>query len=260
MNINWEKWVTDLLPLSLRKQRIKTICLIMIGPAISLWSDFQTWKKQIQIKLSVTPQAIMLQKICKDLLGITASIIESDGRPTDFIVRASVYNRNKEGQLLALIDRYKQAGKSYRFENTEISFEHVWTKYICEKREETEPEPDKYQYQHQWTNYVCEVITVYPLPANYVYVKCQGPYIYVRTEYPPTSNLSVGYDLTYSWTLNGEKGESRSRGSVAYSAGETGETQQVSTPREFVKILTADITLNITRDNTYSYVIIKTIL
>lgn len=54
----------------------------------------------------------------KDQLGLTVEIVEDDGFPNDFIIKVSSQELDKERQLIALIDKYKQAGKSFSLNNS----------------------------------------------------------------------------------------------------------------------------------------------
>lgn len=249
MNIYWGKWIVEMLPFALREQRIKALCAAMIRPIVTLWSDFNVWKKQLQMKLGTIPQTIMLQKIIKDSLGINVAIIEGAGRPVDFIVKASITDSNKEKTIFELLDKYKQAGKSYSYENTAASFEYLWTRYIDELQ----------GVAFNWDDYVCETIVRDQLPLNDVYVRCEGDSIYVRTKYAPASNLSVDYVLTYK--LPNENDVSNvSRGVITYNTDWKSELKTTVIPHKSPKILTADLSLRTNIDNTFNYSIIKTII
>ena len=249
MNIYWGKWIVEMLPHALRVQRIKAFCAVLAKPIVTLWIDFNVWEKHIQIKLGVTPQAIMLQKIIKDSLNITSTISEGDGKPADFVIKASVSDLNKEGQLFRLLDKYKQAGKSYRYENTEVNFKYIWSKYVDEIQ----------KVSYRWDRSVCELGHSSQLLINYVYVKCKGPHVCVSTTYPPANDLKIYYDILYKWKLQGQIGQSRYQGFVPYGTGETGEYMYPALTREYVDILDAQISINIRQDLTYKYVLTTSI-
>ena len=65
----------------------------------------------------------MLKKIIYDEIGSNIEIDEGDGKPYDFIVRTSLDNLDGERRMIALLDRYKAAGKSYMYVNELVSYE-----------------------------------------------------------------------------------------------------------------------------------------
>lgn len=93
-----------------------------------------------------TPQVCMLKKVIHDELGINIEIEEGDGKPYDFVVKTSSTYTDKEQQMFALLERYKMAGKSYKYINSEIDFEYRWEDYVCEQCE----------FSVEWTGYICE--------------------------------------------------------------------------------------------------------
>lgn len=95
-----------------------------------------------------SPQVCMLEKIIKDTLSIDAVIEEGDGKPADFIIKTAFTDIDKERQLFALIDRYKLAGKSYRYENQQVDYKGEWSNYVCERV--------LVPVVSRWSEYVCE--------------------------------------------------------------------------------------------------------
>lgn len=93
-----------------------------------------------------TPQVCMLKKVVHDELGINIEIEEGDGKPYDFIVKTSSTYTDKEQQIFALLERYKMAGKSYKYMNSEVDFEYQWEDYVCEQCE----------FFVEWAGYICE--------------------------------------------------------------------------------------------------------
>ena len=146
MKINWAKWILELLPFSLRVNRVYILCLLFTMPVRMLYATFVDWRQKMRNKAGATPQVCMLRKIVYDELGVNIEIEEVDEKHYDFIVKTLLTDKDKEQQILALLNRYKMAGKSFQFINTMVSFESGWGDYVCERCE----------YAVDWTDYICE--------------------------------------------------------------------------------------------------------
>lgn len=145
MKINWAKWILEQLPFSLRVNRVYVLCLLFTMPVRMLYASFVDWRQKMRNKAGATPQVCMLKKIVYDELGVNIEIEETDGKDSDFIVRTSRQFIDNERQLHALIDRYKQAGKSCQYINEKVSFEMGWSGYVCEQCE----------FSSYWDEYIC---------------------------------------------------------------------------------------------------------
>ena len=113
MEVQWDKFIIERLPVRLRTELMKAVCLAVTLPVVQIYNEFRIWKKRMDIKAGGSPQVCMLQKIVKDTLDIDLIISEGNGKPVDFIIHTSFTDVDKERQLFALLDRYKLAGKSY---------------------------------------------------------------------------------------------------------------------------------------------------
>ena len=149
MNINWKKWILERLPFSLRVNRIYVFCLLLTLPIRQLHSSFARWSKKLKGKAGASVQVCMLKKIIYDEIGSNIEIDEGDGKPYDFIVRTSLDNLDGKRRMIALLDRYKAAGKSYMYVNELVSYESLWGEHVCEICE----------YSAEWTSdgWVCEL-------------------------------------------------------------------------------------------------------
>lgn len=168
----------------------------------------------MRIKVGGSPQVCMLKKTVYDELGIMVEIAEGDGKPVDFVIRTAFTDTDKERQLFALLDRYKLAGKSYAYENKEITFECVWSGYVCEDN----------PLDWEWTNYVCELnkpevvntITItYYWGHDSVYGKVVKR-LMIQAERPVESELDILSDMhvvlqseSLTFTFHLRVGESR---------------------------------------------------
>lgn len=180
MNIDWNKWIIENLPFRLRKSVMVAFCTVLVTPLQTLYNDFNQYRRKMKIKAGGSPQVCMLKKIVKDSLGIDLVISEGNGKPVDFIIHTSFTDVDKERQLFALLDRYKLAGKLYMYENTEVEYSHQWGGFVCERK----------TLLILWQGYVCEIS---PRQMNYIWARISNGRIYVKLDYPPTSNIRVTY-------------------------------------------------------------------
>lgn len=134
------------LPFSLRVNRLYVFCLLLTLPVRRLHASFAEWSKKMRAKAGASAQVCMLKKIIYDEIGVNIEIEEGDGKPYDFIVKTSLVYTDKEQQMFALLERYKMAGKSYKYVNSEIDFVYQWENYVCEQCE----------FSVEWTDYICE--------------------------------------------------------------------------------------------------------
>lgn len=93
-----------------------------------------------------TPQVCMMTKIIHDELGLNAVIEEENGKPYDFSVDVTVANTDVERRLIALISKYKLAGKNFTLNNAAVTWGQSWGGYVCEEKRITV----------NWGGYVCE--------------------------------------------------------------------------------------------------------
>nr|WP_320037194.1 hypothetical protein [uncultured Bacteroides sp.] len=125
-------------------------------------------------------QVCMLQKIVHDNLDIDIDIEEDTGLSNDFIIKVASMELDKERSLIALINKYKQAGKSFTLNNAAVVFTQTWTNFVCEIAELTSI----------WGDYVCEltaqVINTITVLARYSPIDGQGA-ITVTAELSPVA-------------------------------------------------------------------------
>lgn len=194
MDIRWDKWVIEWLPMKLRVRGMCAFCMVLCSPVEHLYVDFSKWRRRMRIKVGGSPQVCMLKKTVYDELGIMVEIAEGDGKPVDFVIRTAFTDTDKERQLFALLDRYKLAGKSYAYENKEITFECVWSGYVCEDN----------PLDWEWTNYVCElnkpeVVNTITITYYWKYDGAWGANIIkrlvIQSEFPVKTDLDISSNL-----------------------------------------------------------------
>lgn len=183
MEVQWDKFIIERLPVRLRTELMKAVCLAVTLPVVQIYNEFMVWKKRMDIKAGGSPQVCMLQKIVKDTLDIDLIISEGNGKPVDFIIHTSFTDVDKERQLFALLDRYKLAGKSYMYKNAEVEYSQQWSGFICERQ----------TVVTQWRGYVCEIKN---RPVNYAYCSYSNNRVYVRMQFAPESDLDIEFSVS----------------------------------------------------------------
>lgn len=202
MEVSWKKWILEWLPLSLRVNRIYVFCLLITLPVRNLYASFYEWSRKMRNRAGATPQVCMIQKVVYDELGLRLEIEEGNGKPFDFLITTSFSDIDKERQLFALLNRYKQAGKSYGYVNEEVVFHYEWSDYVCENL----------TLFTEWTGYVCEAKD---LPVCNLYCGYSNGMVFVRPQFAIqsdiefyfwTSGIDHGQELSYSITVKVPKG------------------------------------------------------
>lgn len=191
--MDWNKWIIERLPRRLRVVGMFVLCVVLTSYIKQLHDEFIEWRRKLRIRMAGTPQVCQLKKIVHDELGLDIQIEEGNGKPIDFIIKTSFVDIDKERRLFALLDRYKLAGKSYGYENAEITLTATWSRFVCE-RIEVKP-------ILTWGGFVCEVLRInairvtyywkYPLHENErVIMK-----IRIRPDFPVKTELLLTYDI-----------------------------------------------------------------
>lgn len=178
----------------LRMPRMQAFIRVLCRPIEGMYAEFVRWRKRMRAKSGSSPQVCMIKRTVFDELGIMIDILEGDGKPVDFIIQTAFTDTDKERQLFALLGRYKLAGKSYAYENKEITFECTWSKYVCEDN----------PLRFGWSKWICELNkpeTVNTITITYYwqYDESWGAKIIKRmrfaAEYPVQTDLDIRSDL-----------------------------------------------------------------
>ena len=123
------------------------ILQVLISPVVRLYNLFISLRDEQIMNQAGTSQVCMLQKIVHDQLNLSIEIEESNGLSTDFIVKCDSLDLDKERRLVALVSKYKLAGKSFLLNNASVVFTQVWGNYACEKA----------MLAYNFGGYVCEL-------------------------------------------------------------------------------------------------------
>lgn len=145
--IDFNRFILTYLPHSLRRVTIYSILQVLISPVVRLYNLFLSFRQEQIIKQSGTSQTIMLKKMVHDQLALDIDIEEDTGLSNDFIVKVASQELDKERQLVALINKYKQAGKSFTLNNAAVIFTQAWGDFVCEIAE----------LNYNWGGFVCEI-------------------------------------------------------------------------------------------------------
>ena len=151
--MDFGKLILTLLPYSLRRVTLVSLLKIFVGPVIYLYNLFNLFKNEKIIDQAGTNQVIYLIRLASSKIGLDIHITEDTGLPNDFIVNCETLDVDRERKLVELINRYKQAGKSFTINNSAVVFSQLWGGYVCETESVTQ----------SWGGYVCEKIL---LPIN----------------------------------------------------------------------------------------------
>ena len=145
--IDFNRFILTYLPHSLRRVTIYSILQVLIAPVQRLYNLFLSFRQEQIIKQSGTSQTIMLKKMVHDQLDLDIEIEEDTGLSNDFIVKVVSQQLDKERQLVALINKYKQAGKSFTLNNAAVVFTQTWGNFVCEIAE----------LNYNWGDFICEL-------------------------------------------------------------------------------------------------------
>ena len=130
MNIDWYKYVLQLLPTGLRTRLLFEFVRTLIWQVPGLQARILVWFDDARFRASMNASVMGLQKLIERYLGIQAVITELDGKPTDF--KVSIQGTVDEARMKSIVDQYKLAGKSYVFQSSAIAFTCEFADWVCE--------------------------------------------------------------------------------------------------------------------------------
>jgi hypothetical protein len=175
--MNWNRLIITNLPHPLRRVTVFAILQALISPVVRIYNLFVSLRDEQIMNQAGTSQVCMLQKIVHDKLNLSIDIEEDTGLPNDFIVKVASQELDKERRLIALIKKYKLAGKSFTLNNAAVNFVQTWSDYVCEKA----------AFVQTWSDYVCERIS---LPDNTITVHAINIPLTTTSDIQVTASLS----------------------------------------------------------------------
>lgn len=147
MKIDWDKYTIESLPHTLRRVGIFSILQVLISQIKAIHASYLSLKSAKIKEQSGNSQVCMLKKMVSDQLNLNIDIAPDTGLSNDFIVKVDSLDVDKERRLVALINKYKLAGKSFTLNNAAVVFTQSFAGYVCEKA----------SLVYGWGGYVCEL-------------------------------------------------------------------------------------------------------
>ena len=129
MNINSYKLIKLLLPSFLRGNIITEFIRVMLLQLEKSYNAFNANVPDWLYKANANASVQSLTHHIKRELDIDVLITELDGKPFDFMVTVNGFVDEKV--LKILLDAYILAGRSYTFENSEISYTCEFINHVC---------------------------------------------------------------------------------------------------------------------------------
>lgn len=246
--IDFNRFILTYLPHSIRRVTIYSILQVLISPVARLYNLFLSFRQEQIIKQSGTSQTIMLKKMVHDQLALDIEIEEDTGLSNDFIVKVASQELDKERQLVALINKYKQAGKSFTLNNAAVVFTQAWGDFVCEIA----------NMNYSWGDFICELAA---LVNNTITVSAQDGEISGKGLVDITAQLTPVTVYIVVYITNEQTSAERSiiltheRTNTDSSPVMVEYTVDLSTYEHIT-----DIALAQTSDGVYNFILNKTIL
>lgn len=134
--INFRKLVEILLPSSLRVERLRALILVLISPIVEMYCSISIYMSEKRLLASCTPSAAWIEKMIYYHTGYVALIQYPVGSSYDFVVSVSQLDLNDTDaikQIGAVVNKYKQAGRSWTFTADNIAYTCAWDVPVCVK-------------------------------------------------------------------------------------------------------------------------------
>jgi len=247
MNIDFTKLITLLFPTFIRTYLMSYIEAISMQ-FTSLYSNFQFWKLDVQLQASMTCQVICLETILNYRLlnsfTRTIYITDGDGVIVDFVINVPAGLNIDNYRMIALIEKYKIAGKRYTIGQSAYTYQVNWSDFYCEKANR--------EFIIQWTNAVCELDSISDLIDNSISLSitfgaqniADGT-MYVTSQYNVTSELTIEVRCVLD-------NETKSEILVIPFGSNSSQVITFSYPREI--LVSSVYSINPVSDSTYRYI------
>lgn len=186
MRINWDRFIAFNLPVVMRQRKIFNFLRELLSGVVDLHDRGQKWRESALQRASYNSSAIMLERMLRDQMGVVAEI-QPAVSPYDFkvviIKQGETYD---DARLRALIDKYKQADKSYYVENGAVDYTVAFSDYVCEELSDV--------FTAEWTQYRCEQVYVNLINTISLVIdktEYNETIVYAISEYPVSSPIVV---------------------------------------------------------------------
>ena len=187
----------------MRQRKIYNFLRTLLSGIVDVHDRGQKWRESALQRASYNSSAIMLERMLRDQMGVVAEIQPSDSLYDFKVVIVKQGENYDDARLRALLDKYKQADRSYYVENGSVSYEAAYSGYVCEQLSDI--------YTAEWTKYRCEQVYVNLINTITLVVdKTEDGTmeVYAISEYPVASPIVV--TLQYGQELQFQVGASRS--------------------------------------------------
>jgi hypothetical protein len=193
MNIDFTKLITWLLPTFLRSAFAWIVQSVAVQ-FTSLYTDFQLWQLDIRLQAAMTCQVMYLETILNyRLLNSfirTIYISDGDGVIADFVINVPQGVDVDNYRMIALIEKYKIAGKRYTIGQSAYTYQVNWSDFYCEKVNR--------EFVAEWSDFYCELHEFEDLPTNlltlHIALGAQNiadGTMWVTSQYPVATQLTV---------------------------------------------------------------------
>jgi len=132
MQINLIKLISDLLMTFTRDNRLIEIIRVLISEAEISFNYFNLQMPDWLYKAKANASIASLEHHIKRELDVDVLITNLDGKPIDFLV--TIIGFGDKTLISKIIDTYGLAGRSYVFENGDITYSCEFINHVCEKQ------------------------------------------------------------------------------------------------------------------------------
>ena len=247
MNIDFAKLITLLLPTFMRTGLTSLISTIS-AQFTSLYAVFQLWQYDIRLQAAMTCQVMYLETILNyRLLGSflrTIYISDGDGVIVDFVINVPPGLNIDNYRMIALIEKYKIAGKRYTIAQSAYTYNVEWSGFQCEKANR--------EFSVQWTGPVCELEEVADLVNNLITLNLTYSALNIADG---TMSVSSQYNVTSELTIEVRcvlDNETKSEILVIPYGSNSSQEITFSYPTEI--LISGVYSINPVSDSTYNYI------
>lgn len=246
MNIDFAKLITWLLPTFLRSAFV-SLTQTVAAQFTSLYDDFQLWQLDVRLQAAMTCQVMYLETILNyRLLNSfirTIYITDGDGVIADFVINVPQGIDVDNYRMIALIEKYKIAGKRYTIGQSAYTYQVNWSDFYCENVNR--------EFVAEWTDFYCELQEAVDLPTNlltlHIALGAQNiadGTMWVTSQYPVATQLTVDVQCVLD-------AETRTENLVIPEGSNTSYIGNFNYPSEI--ILYSIYLVNPDSDSTYNY-------
>lgn len=137
MKINYDILTAQLLPVRLRRIKLFSVLQALIRSIGNRNEKMLADHHNKRIDASADGSIQWIERLIALRTNTSVEIREGDHLPYDFIVSVDANDLDKRNEIAATVNRYKVAGKAWRFALSGITKTAEWSNYICQVKEQT---------------------------------------------------------------------------------------------------------------------------